>query len=80
MEKMKLLVGNIMEKVISDVGHGLIVALACCIISTKNSLKPSLLVFEGVTSRKLITSHLNVMHSARKRFTKMNQTKSYLEY
>ena len=63
-----------MVKVISDVGHGLKAGLACCIISTKSSLlnsyshKPNLLVFEGVTPRKLIASNLNVMHLARKRF------------
>ena len=79
-----------MEKVLSDVGCSLEVALAWC-LSAKNALlnaygySPNQLVFrynpnfpsvienklpalEGVTSSKLIASHLNALHSARKRF------------
>ena len=84
-EKQNGIIGNIMVKVISDVGHGLKAALACCIISTKSSLlnsysrKPNLLVFEGVTSRKLIASYLNVTHLARKRFIENEADKKLLK-
>ena len=83
-------IGNMMEKVLLDVGCSLEVALAWC-LSAKNALlnaygySPNQLVFghnpnflsvienklpalEGVTSSKLIASHLNALHSARKRF------------
>ena len=88
-EKHNGVIGNMMEKVLSDVGCSLEIALAWC-LSAKNVLlnaygySPNQLVFgcnpnfpsfienklpalEGVTSSKLIASHLNVLHSARKR-------------
>ena len=89
-EKHNGVIGNMMEKVLSDVGCSLEVALAWC-LSAKNALlnaygySPNQLVFgynpnfpsvienklpalEGVTSSKMIASHLNALHSARKRF------------
>ena len=40
-EKQNGIIGNIMVKVVSDVGHGLKAGLACCIISTKSPLSNS---------------------------------------
>ena len=89
-DKQNGVIGNMIEKVMSDIACPLEVVLAWC-ISAKNSLlnsygySPSQLVFgynpnfqsvmqnkppalEGVTAGKLIASHLNALHSARKRF------------
>ena len=90
-EKHNGVIGNMMEKVLSDVGCSLEVALVWC-LRAKNILlnayeySPNQLVFgynpnfpsfienklpalEVVTSSKFIASHLNALHSARKRFT-----------
>ena len=89
-EKHNGVIGNMMEKVLPDVGCRLKVALAWC-LSAKNALlnsygySPNQLVFgynpnftsvidnklpalQGVTSSKLIASHLNALHAARRKF------------
>ena len=91
-EKHNGVIGNMMEKVLSDVGCSLEVALAWC-LSAKNALlnsygySPNQLVFgynpnfpsvidnklpalQGVMSSKLIASHLNALHAARRKFIK----------
>ena len=89
-EKHNGIIGNMMEKVLSDGGCSLEVALAQC-LSAANALLNSYgyssdqLIFgynpnflsvtenklpalEGIMSSELVASHLNALHSARRRF------------